>query len=78
MVEVENMGGKDDLRSFLRSVVQNRPVGRSPKIDRDRPTSTDREHYAGISLTDKINRQLNEQNSNYLFSWMITQFHSAT
>ena len=36
--------GKIDLRSFLRSVVQNRPVGRSPKIDRDRPTSTDREH----------------------------------
>ena len=31
-------------RSFSRSVGQNRPAGRSSKIDRDRPTSTDREH----------------------------------
>ena len=33
-----------DLGHF-RSVGGKRPYGRSPKIDLDRPTSTDRKHY---------------------------------
>ena len=39
------------VRSFSRSVGQYRPAGRSSKIDRDRPTSTDREHYLERNCT---------------------------
>ena len=40
----ENYAKKSSYGRFYGRSVKNRPAGRSLKIDRDRPTSTDREH----------------------------------
>ena len=78
---------KSPITVVFRSVGQNRPVGRSSKIDRDRPTSTDREHYYkhiqeevpktpyACEFSLNMNSLTNHKFEAFHFAWVVILIH---